>query len=140
MAELDALWIDSGYDKEKYYQGVEKIAERDGLALGILTSWMTLGTGASVFSAFISPSWKELPKFRQNYVNDYMTQFGKGEDGAIKLLAHIQKNGVPKDIDRKAFSAYQKQILNIGGNKAKTSNSKVFQTRVEILKKVLGGK
>ena len=69
-----------------------------------------------------------------------MTQFGKGEDGAIKLLAHIQKNGVPKDIDRKAFSAYQKQILNIGGNKAKTSNSKVFQTRVEILKKVLGGK
>ncbi|MGS0707714.1 two-partner secretion domain-containing protein [Acinetobacter sp. ANC 3781] len=140
MAELDALWIDSGYDKEKYYVGVEKIAERDGLALGILTSWMTLGTGASVFSAFISPSWKELPKFKQNYVNDYMTQFGKGEDGAIKLLAHIQKNGVPKDIDRKAFSAYQKQILNIGGNKAKTSNSKVFQTRVEILKKVLGEK
>lgn len=140
MAELDALWIDSGYDKEKYFEGVEKIAERDGIALGILTSWMTLGTGSSIFSVFVTPSWKELPKFRQNYVNDYMTQFGKGEEGAIKLLAHIQKNGIPKDIDRKAFSAYQKQILNVGGNKSKTSSSKVFQTRVEILKNILGGK
>ncbi|MDO4906507.1 MAG: hypothetical protein Q3970_01765, partial [Neisseria sp.] len=35
-AELDALWADSKGDSNRYYQGVQKIAERDGLALDVL--------------------------------------------------------------------------------------------------------
>lgn len=67
-----------------------------------------------------------------------MTQHGKGADGAKKLLDEIQKNGIPKDLDKQAFESYANQIKSIGGNKSATSTSEVSQTRLQILEKVLG--
>ena len=44
QAEADALWIDVNGDKEKYNQGLKRIAERDAIAFDILTAWTGIGT------------------------------------------------------------------------------------------------
>lgn len=67
-----------------------------------------------------------------------MTQHGKGAEGAKSLLADIQKNGVPKGLDKEGLAVYRDQIKAIDGNKQVTKNSEVFNTRLEILNKILG--
>ena len=82
-------------------------------------------------------TWKTLGKEGQNAVNNYMTQYGKGASGAKKLLQDINKNGVPKGLDKKGFQVYKNEISSIGGNKPLTSQSEVFNTRLQILNKIL---
>lgn len=81
--------------------------------------------------------WKNLYKEQQHYVNKYMTQYGKGAEGAKQLLEHINKNGVPKNLNKEPFRSYENQIKSIGGKKDQTKESDVFKTRLEILDKIL---
>ncbi|WP_101757247.1 RHS repeat domain-containing protein [Oceanicoccus sp. KOV_DT_Chl] len=85
-----------------------------------------------------SATWKTLGSDRQNAVNSFMTQFGKGPEGAKKLQAYLRENGVPGGLDKQALAAYRNQIQSVGGNKAVTKASEVFNTRVQILNKLLG--
>ena len=85
-------------------------------------------------------AFKNLSKADKARANGFMTQFGNGPEGAKKLLNDINKNGVPKidDTTKNALQAYRATIGARGGNKAKTVASEVFQTRIEVLDKVLG--
>ena len=49
QAELDALWIEVAGDREKYFEGIKKIGERDALALDILL--LPVGVGAKLAQA-----------------------------------------------------------------------------------------
>ena len=49
QAELDALWIEVAGDREKYFEGIKKIGERDALALDILL--LPVGAGAKLAQA-----------------------------------------------------------------------------------------
>ncbi|WP_151960999.1 RHS repeat-associated core domain-containing protein [Acinetobacter bereziniae] len=83
------------------------------------------------------PGWKQIPVSKNNYVNNYMTQYGKGDDGAVRLLADINKNGIPKNLDIEPFRSYYKTIYDVGGNKVKTVDSVVWNVRKEILEKIM---
>ena len=43
QAEADALWINVKGDEKAYYEGLKKIAERDMVALDILTMGYPIG-------------------------------------------------------------------------------------------------
>ena len=84
-------------------------------------------------------AFKNLSKADKVLANNFMTQFGKGSKGATQLLDDIAKNGAPKldSTSRNALQAYRETIRAVGGNKAKTAGSEVFQTRLKVLDKVL---
>ncbi|MBZ6533866.1 RHS repeat-associated core domain-containing protein, partial [Acinetobacter seifertii] len=72
QAEYDSLYIDSlnthpsdiQAQKSYYYDGVEKIAERDSLALSVLTSYLGVGS-------LLKPPMPVLTKNAQKSVNSY---------------------------------------------------------------------
>ena len=82
-------------------------------------------------------TWKSIGAERTKHVNDYMTGYGDGAAGAKELLKNIEKNGVPKGLDKQAFEAYKNQIVSVGLNKPKAAASDVVQARLKILDKVL---
>ena len=113
---------------------------RTAIGLGRGVGWaLTSSFGREVAKSVEKIGWKSLSKERQNAVNKFMTQYDKGAPGAKKLLEDIQKNGVPKGLDKQAFQSYADQIKNVGGNKAATKAAEVFQTRLQVLDKILGG-
>jgi len=124
-------------DFEAIEQTVNMVA--NGLEAGAtVASLVVPGLGELAVERVVvrSVGWKALSTERKQMVNGFMTQFGKGTNGkslagAEKLLSEIQKNALPKGLDKAAFAAYRDQI------KASGLSDSIVKTRLEILKLLL---
>ncbi|WP_445116765.1 two-partner secretion domain-containing protein [Acinetobacter sp. WZC-1] len=85
QAEVDSLWEDSKGNKDAYYEGLQKIAERDALALDILM--LPLGGGLYTFKSFLKTAEILVSKANIVVTKDGLTA------AARKLSSHAQRTG-----------------------------------------------